>query len=43
MVTLIATLIVWAIIQAACAKNPGPLLIVVVLYMLLSLIAEIAY
>ena len=43
MVTLIATLIVWAIIQAVCAKNPGPLLIVVVLYMLFSLIAEIAY
>lgn len=43
MLTVIAVLVVWAIIQAVCAKNPGPLLIVVVLYALFSLIAEIAY
>lgn len=43
MLTLIATLIVWAIIQALCAKNPGPLLVVFVLYAILSLVAEIMY
>lgn len=43
MVTVIAALVVWAIIQAVCAKNMGPLLVVVVLYALLSMIAEIAY
>ena len=43
MLTLIATLIVWAIIQALCAKNPGPLLGVFVLYAILSLVAEIMY
>lgn len=41
--TLIATIIVWAIIQAVCAKNPGPLLILMVLYGILSMIAEIMY
>lgn len=43
MLTLIATLIVWAIIQALCAKNPGPLLVVFILYAILSLVAEIMY
>lgn len=43
MITVIAVLVVWAIIQAVCAKNPGPLLIVVILYALFSLIADIVY
>lgn len=43
MITVIAVLVVWAIIQAVCAKNPGPLLIMVILYALFSLIAEIVY
>jgi len=43
MLTLIATLIVWAIIQALCAKNPGPLLVVFILYAIFSLVAEIMY
>ena len=36
--TLIATIMVWAIIQAVCAKNPGPLLILIVLYEMLNLL-----
>ena len=40
---LIATIIVWAIIQATCAKNTAPLLILFVIYAILSFIAEIAY
>lgn len=36
--TLIATLIVWAIIEAICAKNPGPLLILIVLYEIANLL-----
>ena len=43
MLTLIATLIVWAIIQALCAKNPGPLLVVFILYAIFSLVAEIMF
>lgn len=43
MLTLIATIIVWTIIQAVCAKNPGPLLILIVLYAILSMVAEIMY
>ena len=43
MLTLIATLIVWAIIQALCNKNPGPLFIVVILYAIFSLIGELVY
>ena len=35
--TLIATIIVWAIIEAVCAKNPGPLLILIVLYEIVNL------
>ena len=42
MLTLIATLIVWTIIEATCAKNPGPLMILIVVYAILSLIAQIA-
>ena len=41
--TLIATIIVWAIIQAVCAKNPGPMMILVFLYVILSAVAEIIY
>ena len=41
--TLIATIIVWAVIQAVCAKNPGPLLILFMLYAIFSVIAEIMY
>ena len=43
MLTLIATLIVWAIIQALCNKNPGPLLVVIILYVIFSLVGELAY
>jgi len=43
MLTLIATLIVWAFIQALCAKNPGPLMVIFILYVILSLVAEIMY
>jgi len=43
MLTLIATLIVWAIIQALCGKNPGPLMVLFILYAILSLVAEIMY
>ena len=30
--TLIATIIVWAIIEALCAKNPAPLMVLIVLF-----------
>ena len=40
---LIATIIVWAIIQAVCAKNPGPLLVLYFLYVIFSVFAEITY
>lgn len=43
MLTLIATLIVWAIIQALCNKNPAPLLVVFILYAIFSLIGELVY
>ena len=43
MLSVIAALIVWAIIQALCNKNPGPLLIVVILYVIFSLIGELVY
>ena len=43
MLTVIAVLIVWAIIEALCNKNAGPLLIIVVLYLILSVIAELTY
>lgn len=41
--TLIATIIVWAIIQALFGKNPGPLMFLVFLYVILSAVAEIIY
>lgn len=40
---VIAAIIVWAIIEAICNKNPGPLLIIVVLYLIISAIAGIIY
>ena len=43
MLSVIAVLIVWAIIQALCNKNPGPLLVVFILYAILSLIGELVY
>lgn len=43
MLTLIATIIVWTIIQAVFGKNPGPLLFLVVLYAIMSMVAEIMY
>lgn len=43
MLTLIAVLIVWTIIQALCNKNSGPLFVVIILYAILSLIAELIY
>jgi len=43
MLTLIATIIVWAIIQALCNKNAGPLMVIFILYAILSLVAEIMY
>lgn len=41
--TLIATIIVWATIQAVCAKNPGPLLVLFIVYAILSVFAEIMH
>ena len=43
MLTLLATLIVWAIIRALCQKNPGPLLVLFALYLMLSVFAEVLY
>ena len=43
MLTLIAVIIVWAIIEALCGKNAGPLIIIIVLYAILSLVSEIMY
>lgn len=43
MLTVIAVLIVWAIIEAVCGKNPGPLLVVFILYAIFSLIGELIY
>ena len=40
---VIAAIIVWAIIEAICGKNAGPLLILVVLYLIISVAAEIMY
>ena len=39
MLTLIAAIIVWIFIQALCAKNPGPLLILIALLAIMDLIA----
>ena len=43
MLTVIAVLIVWAIIEAVCGKNPGPLLVVFILYAIFSLIGDLIY
>ena len=43
MLTVIAVLIVWAIIEAVCGKNPGPLLVVFILYAIFSQIGELVY
>lgn len=43
MLTLIATILVWAIIQAVCAKEYGPLLVIIALYAIFSLIAKLIY
>lgn len=40
---VIAAIIVWAIIEAICGKNTGPLLILMALYLIISVIAEIIY
>ena len=41
--TLIATIIVWAIIEALCAKNPAPLTVLIVLFVFISMVADIMY
>lgn len=41
--TLIATIIVWAIIEALCAKNPVPLMVLIVLFAFINMVAEIMY
>lgn len=43
MLTVIAVLIVWAIIEAVCGKKPGPLLVLFILYAIFSLIGELVY
>ncbi len=40
---LIAVIIVWSIIEATCAKNATPLLILLGIYAVISIIAEFAY
>lgn len=40
---VIAAIIVWAIIEAICGKNAGPLLVLIVLYLIISAIARILY
>lgn len=40
---VIAAIIVWAIIEAICGKNAGPLFVIVVLYLVISAIAGIIY
>lgn len=40
---VIAAIIVWAIIEAICGKNAGPLLVLIVLYLIISAIAGILY
>jgi len=39
----IAAIIVWAFIEAICNKNVTPLLILGVLYLIISVFAEIMY
>jgi len=40
---LIAVIIVWAIVEATCAKNTKPILIILGIYAVISIIAEIFY
>ena len=40
---LIAVIIVWAIVEATCAKNATPLLILLGIYAVISIIAEVDY
>ena len=40
---VIAAIIVWAIIEAICGKNAGPLLVIIVLYLIISAVARIMY
>lgn len=40
---LIAVIIVWAIVEATCAKNAKPLLILLAIYAVISIIAEFIY
>ena len=40
---VIAAIIVWAIIEAICGKNAGPLLIIIVLYLIISVVAGMIY
>lgn len=40
---VIAAIIVWAIIEALCGKNAGPLLVIIVLYLIISVVAGIIY
>ena len=40
---VIAAIIVWAIIEAICGKNAGPLLVIVVMYLIISAVAGIIY
>lgn len=40
---VIAAIIVWAIIEAICGKNAGPLLVLIVLYLIISAVAGILY
>lgn len=40
---VIAAIIVWAIIEAICGKNAGPLVVIIVLYLIISAVAGILY
>ena len=40
---VIAAIIVWAITEAICGKNAGPLLVIIVLYLIISAVAGILY
>lgn len=40
---VIAAIIVWAFIEAICGKNAGPLLVIIVLYLIISAVAGIIY
>ena len=40
---VIAAIIVWAVIEALCGKNAGPLLGIIMLYLIVSAVAGILY